>query len=90
MTNKQVKIEVSDTISMSDSVSATSWLSPDVFRKEFEKYKDQYFREENDSDLIMAYILLQIYLENHFHYYLRFLIGDGFGQSPKLKNWKER
>lgn len=80
---KSIKLKVS----ISDKVALTSWLSPKFFQEEFENYKKRYFHKENKKDLIMAYILLQLYLENHFHYYIRFFVGGGFGLQ--LKNWRE-
>jgi len=79
-------ITLPENIGLKDSVTATSWLAPQFFLEEFESYKQKYFQKGENKDLVMAYILLQFYLENHFHYYLRFLIGGGFS-SLKVEEW---
>ncbi len=71
------------------SVSATSWLAPELFKKEFQKYKEIYLENNSDADLVMSYILLQLFIENHFHYYLRFMIGGGFKSGVIATGWKE-
>lgn len=86
---KEHHITLSETAALNDSVAVTSWLTPRFYLEEFESYKKKYFNTEESRDLVMAYILLQFYLENHFHYYLRFLIGGGFS-SLKIEAWNER
>lgn len=49
---------------------------PTIYRGEYKKYKDDYFKNNQTKDLIMTYILLQLSLESHFHYYINVLIGD--------------
>lgn len=71
------------------SITATSWMAPQFFLEEFESYKKKYFEKEENKNLVMAYLLLQFYLENHFHYYLRFLIGGGFS-SLQVEKWDEK
>lgn len=76
-----------DSIKISDNVSVTSWLSPRIFFEEYLKHKERYLKKEESKDLLLAYIFLQLYLENHFHYYLRFLIGGGMGK--KIDKWND-
>lgn len=71
-------------------VTATSWLAPELFRKEFENYKRRYLKDSADADVVLAYILLQLFIENHFHYYLRFIIGGGFGSAKNVVGWNEK
>lgn len=71
-------------------VTATSWLAPELFKKEFQKYKESYLENDSDADLVMAYITMQLFIENHFHYYLRFIIGGGFGSAQPIVGWNEK
>lgn len=71
-------------------VIATSWLAPELFKKEFQDYKDRYLKSDSDADLVMAYITMQLFIENHFHYYLRFIIGGGFGSAKSTTGWNEK
>jgi hypothetical protein len=84
------KMELKDEFNVSDSVKITSLLDPVAFRREFEKYKDSFLKMEGTVDLIMAYLILQFYIENHFHYYLRFIIGDGFSSPKEITGWNEK
>jgi len=85
---KEHHITLSETTAVKERVTVTSSLAPQFYLEEFESYKRRYFKTEESRDLVMAYILLQFYLENHFHYYLRFLIGGGFS-SFKIEGWNE-
>lgn len=71
-------------------VTATSWLAPELFKKEFQNYKERYLKSDDDADLVMTYITMQLFIENHFHYYLRFIIGDGFGSAKPTSGWNEK
>lgn len=88
MSNKD-QLVINDSVKITDSVSFTSWLAPSLFLKEFKSYRDNYLQKEDNGDLVMAYVTLQLFLENHFHYYLRFLIGGGFS-SIKVEKWEEK
>lgn len=78
---------LSERMTLRDSVSMTIHQSPELFLGEFGVYEKKYLDQNANKDLIMAYILLQIYIEDHLHYFLRFLVGGGF--SFTLPDWKE-
>jgi hypothetical protein len=83
------KIYLQDTMSLTDEVSAQSSLNPSVIRDEFELYRSNLTSKSGSGEFIVLYIILQVYIENHFHYYLRFLIGDGFTSGEVRPCWKE-
>ncbi len=78
-----------ENINIKDKVSITSNLNPSVIRDEFELYRSKLNTNSKPGEFIVTYIILQVYIENHFHYYLRFLIGGGFTSGEKRDCWKE-
>ncbi|MEX0910101.1 MAG: hypothetical protein WDZ75_02275 [Candidatus Paceibacterota bacterium] len=86
---EDLKINVSDSITMTDKVSYSTHLSPEIYREEFEKYRKQINAGDGGKAYALAYILLHIYYENHTHYFLHFLIGGGFS-TPAVQCWKEK
>lgn len=88
MSNKAIKL--TETVSITDSISITTSLSPLIYREEFAKYRDTAFVGGGDKFLVFSYILLQLYLENHFHYFLRLLVGGGLGPRVLIQGWNEK
>jgi hypothetical protein len=86
---KEFRVEITDNIKIDDSLKLVGSLTTHkIFLKEFKLYKEKYLKKEENNDLIMAYILLQLSLENHFHYYLKLVIGGGLGQAlPQWSDW---
>jgi hypothetical protein len=83
------KIMISDKTKITESIKITTSLNlPTIYYKEFFIYRNKYLESNLDSDLVMSYILLQLFLENHFSYYLRFLIGGGL--RKEIKGYKEK
>jgi hypothetical protein len=80
---------MSDTVSLTDSLSVTSSINPQYWLIAFDEYKTKYQSLKNEEDLLVAYVMLQAYIENFFHYWLRFLIGGGFS-SIKINDWNDR
>jgi hypothetical protein len=87
MNKKDLSINVSDSIAVTEAISYTSHLSPGIYREEFERYRSLIQDGDGGKAYALSYILLQIYVENHIHYFLRFLIGDGFSHAP-VSCWK--
>ncbi len=79
--DKPLEVNVSDSISITDSVSYSTHLSPEMYREEFERYRSLIASDDGGKGYTLAYIMLQLYIENHTHYFLRFLIGDGFSKN---------
>ena len=79
-----------DTAQASDTISITKSINPSCIRDELEPLLQASNSVTSDGQLIVIYILLQVYIENHFHYYLGFLIGNGFSSATPLPCWQER
>lgn len=77
-----------DDISIDDSVPLTSSRNPEHWITIFYEYQKKYNTSKDEADLLLAYVLLQAYLENFFHYWLRLLVGGGF-PNLKIANWSE-
>jgi len=75
--NKTLK----ETIGITDEVSATTMLSPEIYYEKFLEHKNNYFKLEDERELVFSYIFLHIYFEVHFHYYLWLLVGGGLGSK---------
>jgi len=78
--NQGLNINVSDSVTITDSVSCSTNLSPEMYREEFERYQSSTTLDDGGKAYALSYILLQLYIENHTHYFLNFLIGDGFSK----------
>ena len=67
-------------------MSYSTHLSPEIYREEFERYRSLNTPNDGGKGYILAYIMIQLYIENHTHYFLHFLIGDGFSK-PAVAGW---
>jgi len=64
-------------------------LNPGMYREEFERYRSRYTDEGKDKDLIMTYIMLQVYVENFMHYWMYHLVG-GSGSRGSIDGWRKK
>lgn len=79
-----------DTVRVTDSITVVKSTNPSVIKEELVTLLDSVDKDVSNGKLITIYVILQVYIENHFHYYLRFLIGDGFSSSKRIPCWREK
>jgi hypothetical protein len=79
-----------DSATVTDSVSITKSINPSCIRDELVPMLEAVNKTTDNGRLIVIYILLQVYIENHFHYYLDFLIGNSFSSANSVACWNAK
>ncbi len=73
-----LSFNVSDIVGVSDHVKMETEIDAVIYRREFEQHEQEYLKTKVDSELIMTFICLQIYIECFLHQNMRRIIDLEF------------
>jgi hypothetical protein len=71
-------INLHENITVSDTFRAETEVDAVVFRMEFEKHYGEYKKTLSEAELILCFIMLQIYIECFLHQNMRRIVGLEF------------
>ena len=66
-----LRINLHETIGISDHVKAETEIDAIIYRQEFERHRAEYLKSKTESELILTFIFLQIYSECFLHQNMR-------------------
>ena len=69
-----ISINLHDSIGVSDHIKAETEIDAIIYRQEFERHWEEYLKSKSESELILAFIFLQIYIEYFLHQNMRKII----------------
>lgn len=83
--------KVTDTIRVTDAIKISGIKNtPSILLQQYYTHREAITKDSDDGEYLVLFLFLQVYLENHFHYYLGFLIGEDMGRGKRFSEWDER
>jgi len=67
-------IKINDSIGVSEHIKAETEIDAIIYRQEFENHRTEYLRAKKESELVIAFIFLQIYIECFLHQNMRKIV----------------
>ncbi len=75
-------ISLHENVNISDTFRAETEVDAVIYRNEFERHRQEYRKTESEAELILTFVMLQIYVECFLHQNMRRVVGLEF-QPPR-------